>query len=115
MKRLTRDQVQGRKEKAARFTETVLGDPERAQEIRDEPLEDYAARRKFEITNPRRRATMARKTVEDYRAEIADLKNEVAELSEENEVLQDQLDRVAEIASGEEDEDDLDEGEEDDR
>jgi len=108
VKRLTREQVQGRKEKAARFTETVLGDAERAQEIRDESLEDYAARRKFKIANPRRRATMARKTVEDYRAEIADLKGEVAELSEENETLQDQLDRVAEIASGEEDEEEDD-------
>ena len=112
MKRLTREQVQGRKEKAARFTESVVGDPKRAQEIRDEPLEDYATRREFEIANPTRRATMARKTVEDYRAEIADLKGEVAELSEENEALQDQLDRVAEIASGEEDEE---EGEDDDQ
>jgi len=115
MKSLSRDQVQGRKEKAARFTETVLGDPERAQEIRDESLADYAARRKFEITNPRRRATMARKTVQDYRAEIADLKDEVAELAEENEALQERLDRVADIAVADEDEDELDEDEEDDR
>ena len=43
------------------------GYSERAQEIRDEPIEDYASRRRFEITNPTRGATMARKTVEDYR------------------------------------------------
>jgi hypothetical protein len=33
VKQLTREQVQARKEKAARFTETVLGDPDRADEI----------------------------------------------------------------------------------
>jgi predicted RNase H-like nuclease (RuvC/YqgF family) len=120
MKRLTRDQIQARKEQAARFTETMLGDPKRAQEIRDESLEDYAARRKFAIANPRGRDTMARKTIQDYRAENAELKDQIGELEEENESLQDQLDAVADIVSPAEDEDeeqgDEDEGEgEDDR
>jgi predicted RNase H-like nuclease (RuvC/YqgF family) len=114
MKALTRDQIQARKEQAARFTETVQGDPERAQEIRSESLEDYAQRRRFEIANPRhRRLKMARKkTIEDYRAENADLKDQVGELEEENETLQDQLDAVADIISPAEDEDD--DGEDDD-
>lgn len=112
MKQLTRDQIQARKEQAARFTETVLGDPDRAQEIRDESLEDYAQRRRFEIANPRtRRGTMARKTIQDYRDEVEELKDQVGELAEENESLQDQLDAVAEIVAPAEDEDE-DEGEE---
>jgi predicted RNase H-like nuclease (RuvC/YqgF family) len=109
VKRLSREQVEGRKEKAARFTETVLGDSERAQEIRDEPVEDYASRRRFEITNPTRRAIMARKTVEDYRAEVADLKDEISDLEQENESLQEQLDEIADIVSPEEGESDEDE------
>lgn len=106
MKRLSRAQIEGRKEKAARFTETVLGDSERADEIRDESVEDYASRRRFEITNPTRRSTMAKKTVEDYRAEVADLKDEISDLEQENESLQEQLDQVADIVSPEESESD---------
>ena len=61
MKELTRDQLQARKEKAVRFVRDVLADPNRADEIADESLEDYAQRRKIQITNPtnRRKAIMA--------------------------------------------------------
>jgi len=53
-KTLTREQLQGRKEKAERFVRDVLGGPDRAAEIADESLEDYAARRKIKIVeNPR--------------------------------------------------------------
>lgn len=52
MKHLTRDQLQPRKEKAGRFVRDVLGDPDRAEEIADESLKDYVARRKIQITNP---------------------------------------------------------------
>jgi hypothetical protein len=55
MKQLTRDQVESRKEKAVRFVRDVVGDPGRAEEIEDESLEDYAERRKFVITNPKRK------------------------------------------------------------
>jgi predicted RNase H-like nuclease (RuvC/YqgF family) len=113
MKQLTREQIRGRKDKAARFTETILGDPERAQEIRDESLEDYAARRKFAITNPRRRHAMPRKTIQDYRAEVAELKDQVEDLESENEALQDQLDQVVEIVSPPEEEEEEDEDEDD--
>lgn len=106
MKRLTREHIEARKEKAARFTETVLGDSDRADEIRSESIEDYAERRKFEIANPPRRATMPRtKTVDDYREQVEDLKEQVRDLEDENETLQDQLDSIAEIVAPEEDED----------
>jgi predicted RNase H-like nuclease (RuvC/YqgF family) len=106
--RLTREQIQSRKEKAVRFVHDVLGDPDRAQEIEREGLEDYAARRKIQITNPHRRATMAKKTIEDYRAEVADLKDQVGELEEENENLQDQLDSISDIVAGEDEEEEED-------
>ena len=51
VKALTPDQLESRKEKAVRFARDVLGDPDRADEIGDESLEDYAARRKIEIVD----------------------------------------------------------------
>jgi hypothetical protein len=115
VKHLRREQVEGRKEKAARFSETVLGDSERAQEIRDESLEDYAARRKFKITNPGRSAVMPRKTIEDYRDEIADLKDQIGELEEENENLQGQLDEITDIVAPEEEQEEEEEEDEQDQ
>ena len=103
--KLSREQIEARKEKAARFVRDVLDDPDRADEIADESLEDYAERRKFEITNPTRRADMPRKSIEDYRDEVADLKAQLADVEEENEALQEQLDSISEILSPEEDED----------
>jgi len=111
MKKLTREQIRGRKEKAARFTETVVGDPERAQEIRDESIESYAERRKFEISNPNRSSghmARTRKTIEDYKAEVDDLKDQVSELEEENESLAGQLDEIQEILEPEEEEEEED-------
>jgi hypothetical protein len=41
VKTRTRDQLQFRNEKAVRFVRDVLGDPDTAQEIAEESLEDY--------------------------------------------------------------------------
>ena len=113
MKQLTREQVQARKEKAVRFVRDVLDDPDRAEGIAEESLEDYAARRKFEITNPRRRPIMGRtKTIQDYKDQVADLKDEISELEEVNEALEDQLDEIANIVAPEEEEEEEAEGEE---
>jgi hypothetical protein len=54
-KTLTREQLQSRKDQAVRFTQNVLQDPARADETADESLEDYAERRKIQITNSGRR------------------------------------------------------------
>jgi predicted RNase H-like nuclease (RuvC/YqgF family) len=101
-----------------RFTRDVLGDPERAEEIEDENLGDYAARRHMQLSNPlhrsERRHTMPRKTVEDYRAELADLKAEVEELEDENEDLQERLDKISDLTAGEDEGEDEDEDEEED-
>jgi cell shape-determining protein MreC len=101
VKVLTREQLERRKEKAVRFTRDVLDDPDRADEIADESLEDYAERKKIALANPRRKRNMARraKTREELQDEIDDLKSE-------NQQLQDQLDSIADIvAPGDEDED----------
>lgn len=58
--RLTREQLQSRKDKAVRFTRDVLYDDDRADEIAEESLDDYAARRRIALLNPRR--TMASKS-----------------------------------------------------
>ncbi len=110
MKELTRDQVQSRKDKAVRFVRDVLGDPDRAEEIAEESVEDYAQRRKFTIINPTERKARPMPTKQE-------LEDQIRELEEENQELQDQLDTIADIvAPAEEDEADqeADEDEDDD-
>jgi len=105
VKQVTRQQLQARKERAVRVTRDLLSDPERSEEISEERPEDHAVKRKFQITNPwsRRLRIMARrKTIEDHRAEVADLKDEIGELAEENETLQAQLGQIADIVASEE-------------
>ncbi len=99
VKQLTREQVAGRKEKAERFVRNVLGDDERADEIADEDVQDYAARRHFEIVNPakRRNAEMANKK---------ELEDRIAELEDENADLNDRLDSIAELVGDGDDADD---------
>jgi len=46
---------------------------------------------------------MARKTIAEYREELENLQEQVRDLEEENETLQNQLDRAGAIVSGEED------------
>jgi len=56
MKHLTREQLQSRKDAAIRFAENVLRDPDKADAIEDESLEDYADRRHIELINLGRRS-----------------------------------------------------------
>ena len=102
VKPLTRDQLESRKEKAVRFTRDILGDPDRADEIEAESLEDYAERRKVKLTNSfkRRTAIMARGKTK------AELEDRIGELEQENQELQDQLDAVADIVAPADDDED---------
>ena len=97
MKTLTRKQLESRKAKAVRFTRDVLDDPDRADEIEDEPLEDYAERRRIKIQNPKGVTHMAIRS----RKELLD---RIDELETENEDLQTRLDEIKDII-GDEDED----------
>src|SRR5215831_6049541 len=102
MKPLTLSQLAARKEKAVRFTRDVLDDPDQADEIEDESLEDYAERKGFQIANPNRRRTAIMPTNKSR----ADLEAEISDLQEENQELQDQLDDIADIVSPDEEEED---------
>jgi hypothetical protein len=63
--------VQSRKDRAVRFVRDVLSDPDRAAEIEDEPLESYAARRRFQIQNPNRKE----RTMASLRQQVDDLQD----------------------------------------
>jgi hypothetical protein len=123
VKTLTRDQIQGRKEKAERFVRDVLGGDERADEIADESLEDYADRRKIQLAdnprgghmaavrvyNPRQKKPVVQ-TVTNGPSRVANAQAEAErldqlnELQRENEALQDRLDKVADLAAAPKDE-----------
>jgi hypothetical protein len=81
----------------------ILTGRRKSEEIEGESLEDYAERRGIPITNPTGRRTAIMPTGKTK----AELEAEVADLEEENQALQDQLDAIADIVSG-------DEGEEED-
>src|SRR5215831_4824256 len=104
MKSLTREQLQSRKDRAVRFLRDVKDLPERADEVEDEDLESYAERRKIQLINPRRSASMANG---DPRTK-QDLLDELDDLRQENADLQDQLDAIADIVSSPEEEDEED-------
>lgn len=115
---LTRDQLETRKEKAVRFVENVLDDPSRADEIADESLESYAQRRQIQIvenpngdlmprvrlinpphvSNPRRQITQP-----NPQSGRSELLARIRELQQENNQLQDTLDKVADLAAAPED------------
>lgn len=106
MKTLSREQLERRKAQAVRFTRDVLGDDDRADEIEDESLQDYADRRRIQLANPERRRKMPIKT----RRELLD---RIEELEGENEELQSKLDEVADLVAPDEDDDSDDDSGED--
>ena len=99
----------------------VLGDDKRADEIADESLEDYADRRKIQLAdNPRGGPMTARNSNPRQKKPVvaaasgngsprvanaleiqseAERLNQLNELQRENERLQDQLDKVADLAA----------------
>jgi vacuolar-type H+-ATPase subunit I/STV1 len=76
MKTLTRKQLESRKAKAVRFTRDVLDDPDRADEIEDEPLESYAERRHIKIKNPKGGKLMEVRTRRELLERIQQLEKE---------------------------------------
>jgi len=91
MKELTREQIAARQEKAVQFTDKVRDDPDRADEIADMSVEEYAQERGFKVVNPSgRRSTLVPKTRTELIQENRDLKEQVAE-------LEDRLDQVADL------------------
>jgi hypothetical protein len=68
---LSREQIQGGKDRAVRFARDVVGDPDRAAEIEDEDLEAYAERRKLTTANPMQQNQAARRAGFDAGAPAA--------------------------------------------
>ena len=80
-----------------RFTREVLDDPDRADEIEDESLEDYAERRRIKIQNRKGVTHMAIRSRKE-------LLERIDELESENEDLQTRLDEIKDIIGDEEEE-----------
>ena len=110
MKTLTRKQLVARKAQAVRFARNVLEDDDKADDIEDESLEDYAEHRHIKLSNPKGATHMAAPT----RQELLD---RIEELETENEDLQSQLEQIRDIVDDEDEEEDTDteEGEDDDQ
>jgi hypothetical protein len=77
---LTRAQLEGRKEKGVRFTRDVRADPDRADEIDAESLEDYAERRKLKLSNSFQRKVIMPSTTKTK----ADLEDQIPDLQDQN-------------------------------
>jgi len=90
VKTLTHKQLEARKAQAVRFVRDVLEDDDKADDIEDESLEDYAEHRHIKIANPKGITHMAAPT----RQELLD---RIEELETENENLQSRLDEIADI------------------
>jgi seryl-tRNA synthetase len=94
---MTRQQAETSKERAVRFVLNVLDDPDRADDIEDESLEEWAERKKITLTNPARRKSPAIREREDNMPKgetKTELLERISELEEENQELNDQLDEV---------------------
>ena len=104
-KALTYEQVAERKRRAEEFLRTVKEDDERADEVADKPVEDYAERRHFEIidNSPRRR----NQKMADNRTR-QDLLDQIGDLQDENDSLQSQLDAISDILDVDDDDGDDD-------
>lgn len=93
---LTRDQAQARKDKAVRFAENVLVDPDKADDIEAEDLDDWAERKKITLIDKPRERMLAMANGSMTKDELLD---RIDELENENADLQDQLDAIADIVS----------------
>ena len=106
----TLDEIEGMKSKAARFVFDVLGDADRAVEFQEMSPEEYAAHKHIQIQNRkqcgRKGRAMARPTRNELEARIDDLEGQ-------NQMLNEKLDSICEIAAAAEDDQEDDNEEED--
>jgi hypothetical protein len=103
---LTRAQAQSRKDAAVRFAENVLDDPDKADDIASEDLDDWIDRKRITlIDNPRRKWSLEMANGNWSKNELLD---RIQELEGENSDLQDQLDAISDIVSPPADDDDTD-------
>jgi len=102
MKTLTRKQVEGRKSQAVRFLRDVLDDSDRAGEIENESVEDYAERRRIQLINPHNGGIVMARSREQFQDRVAELEAENGELLDQVEELEGRLDEISDIVAPEE-------------
>jgi hypothetical protein len=90
-KTLTREQVEGRQEKAVRFAEDVLDDPDLADELEGLTVEEYAERKGYRLSNPTRkvvntvkREEVVQKLKEELKPVLKDLVTEAVKEARPN-------------------------------
>jgi hypothetical protein len=107
---ITRQQAQSRKDAAVRFAENVLDDPDKADDIASEDLDDWVERKRITLVdNPGRKWSLEMANSNWSKDELLD---RIDELEGENSDLQDQLDAISDIISAppDDDTDDDDDG-----
>jgi hypothetical protein len=114
----TLDELAAMKDKAVRFLQDVVGDPERADEFEAMSPEEYAEHKNIQIKNPSSKAksyyTGVRRMAAKKNPSKADLEDRIDELETENEALNDKLDSILDIASEDSSDDDSDDDDSDD-
>jgi len=116
---LTRAQAEQRKAAASRFADNVLGDPDLADSIADEDLDDWIERKKITLVDNsgKRSLKMANGGNGDPRTK-SELLDTIDDLQQQVDDLNDTLDSIMDIAGGgppDEDEDDGDTDDDDER
>jgi hypothetical protein len=112
VKALTREQAQTRKDKAIRFVENVLDDPDHADDIRDEDLESWAQRKHIRLISnpPRSRNTVTKQDLQDTLDQVQDILEDAYDPQSSREDLAkaigDALDTIDPQNGGEDDDDD---------
>jgi hypothetical protein len=98
---LTREQAQSRKDAAVRFAENVLGDPDKADDIESEDLDDWIERKKITLVDNtgKRSLRMANGNGGGDPRTKPELLDEIDQLQQDNQDLQDQLDAIADIVA----------------
>lgn len=114
-------QIAARKDKAVRFLRDVLHDSERADEVEDESVEDYAERRHLRIVNPRAVSPHIQEIPRERRVKTMDKREKLEDvLSDRDELLdklqgvRDEIDDVLSEYDGDEDDTDDDDSNDDD-
>lgn len=122
-KRMSRHAAEVAKGRAERFLDNVLNDEDRADEISEMNVDEWAERRGVIITNPSKRSkpmatakTLQKLSKDELVDRVLELEESNEELQEEVDTLSEKLDSISEIASSEEEseEEDDENGEEED-
>jgi predicted RNase H-like nuclease (RuvC/YqgF family) len=115
MKFMTPSEAETKRQQAVAFLHRI-GNDDLAEEFEAMDARDYAEHKGAAlIENPKGRNTrMARKTIDDYKDENAELKDQVSELDDENQALREKLEDIVGIVNGDEEQEDGEDGEDDD-